>query len=63
MSYTDNTIMTWGAHKGKALANTPAKWLLWAWREIYHEEPDTSKPLSVYIFENLKAIESEAKTG
>jgi uncharacterized protein (DUF3820 family) len=55
---TDTTVMWFGAHKGKMMANIPAKYLLWLL--------DSGKcPLSLhnYINENLDALKTEVKNG
>jgi uncharacterized protein (DUF3820 family) len=49
--YTDKTLMPWGMHKGKALANVPDSYLLWAYTENKaHGE------LREYIKNNLASI-------
>ena len=55
--YTDKTLMPFGEHKGKALANVPASYLLWCLDEIKNLSP----PLKVYIEENKDGLTKEAK--
>lgn len=54
--FTDKTLMPFGAHKGIALANVPAGYLLWAYDNL-----TLSEPLKEYIKENLQALKQEAK--
>lgn len=54
MTYTDNTPMPWGKHKGKKLANVPADYLLW----LYDHDLKVG-PLRAYIEENMDALKSE----
>jgi uncharacterized protein (DUF3820 family) len=45
-TYTDKSLMPFGKHKGTALANVPASYLLW----IYDQPNfDKGSPLGVYI--------------
>lgn len=55
MSYTDNTPMPFGKHKGTALANVPAHYLLWVYRE-----GTSNNSLKQYIEDNMDAIKIEA---
>lgn len=55
--YTDKTLMPFGEHKGVALANVPARYLLWCLREISNLSP----PLKAYIEENKVGLEKKAK--
>ncbi len=57
VQYTDKTLMPFGEHKGIALANVPARYLLWCLREL----PNLSPPLKAYIEENKDLLEKEAK--
>lgn len=53
---TDTTLMPFGKHKGTALANIPASYLLY----IYHEFDLGKYPgLVEYIEDNLDEINSE----
>lgn len=48
--YTDNTIMKFGAHKGKKLGNVPDKYLLWWYTE---NKSNVNHPLHKYIVESF----------
>ena len=50
----DNTILTFGKHKGKKLANVPASYLLWL-----YEQPNLDFKLRIYIKENMEGLQSE----
>lgn len=54
----DNSEMPFGVHKGKKMANVPASYLLWLYRE-------KSPPSEIrrYIEENIDALEQEIKEG
>ncbi len=54
--YTDTTEMQFGIHKGKKLANIPADYLLWLYRN-----GKTNQPLKLYIEENKGFLEMEEK--
>ena len=51
---TDDSIITFGKHKGQKLANVPPEYLLWLYENgnIYGE-------LKAYIADNLEVIKSE----
>lgn len=53
---TDESIMTFGIHKDKKLANVPASYLIWLYdnKKCYGE-------LKKYIEENLDALQQETK--
>lgn len=53
---TDNSIMPFGKHQGEKLANVPAKYLLWLYKEnkCYGE-------LKKYIEENMDVLKSEVE--
>lgn len=52
----DNSIMPWGMHKGKKMANVPAKYLL------YLLQNGCSDPyVRAYIVENVEALQAEIK--
>ena len=56
--YTDKTILHYGnKHRGKALANVPASYLLF----IYNEEYTMPPQLKKYIKDNLEALQKEDK--
>ena len=56
--YTDETIMSFGKHKGKAFANVPAGWFIWAYDNIKN-----NPKLTAYIKKNLDAFELESRKG
>lgn len=52
---TDESLMPFGKHKGKAMANIPAHYLLWLW-----ENADSLRnPVKEYIERNLDVIKTE----
>lgn len=55
-TYTDQTVINFGKHKGKALANVPAVYLLW----IYNNKEFENPPLKQYILNNMDALNKEA---
>jgi hypothetical protein len=62
----DTDPMPFGKHKGTPLANVPAKYLLWLWKEVFFDKIASPSdyfryPLSKYIHENLHVLESEIK--
>lgn len=52
--FTDNSIMPFGMHKGKAMANVPANYLLWL-----NEQSVTHSQLKEYIKNNLDVLRSQ----
>jgi uncharacterized protein (DUF3820 family) len=56
MKYTDQTLMPFGMHKGKALGNVPADYLLFLYRKALNNEP-----LRRYIEDHLEILEAEEK--
>ena len=50
----DNTIITFGVHKGKKLANVPPKYLLWL-----DQQPWLNAGLKAYIKDNREVLEKE----
>jgi len=53
--FNDNSIMPFGAHRGKAMINVPAKYLLWLYNNGCNHEG-----IRKYIIENLDALNKEA---
>lgn len=53
---TDNSLMPYGKYKGKKMANIPASYLLWMYRN-----DKLFKALEVYVEENMDALEKEEK--
>jgi len=53
---SDQSIMTFGKYKGKALVAVPAHYLLWL-----YEQPSFDKlsPLGNYIYSNWSALQIE----
>lgn len=54
MTYTDNTVLTWGIWKGTKLANVPANYLLW----LYNNNKCDDN-LRKYIKENMDGLLKE----
>lgn len=55
ITYTDTTPMPFGKYKGTAMANVPAWYLIWLYRE---GSPGVVKP---YIQENFDVLLKEAE--
>jgi uncharacterized protein (DUF3820 family) len=51
---TDESIMPWGIHKGKKMANVPASYLLW----LYNNDKCFGN-VKFYIKENLDVLTKE----
>lgn len=51
----DTDHMPFGMHKGKALANVPAKYLIWL-----HEQGVVHEGVKKYIINNLDVLTKEA---
>lgn len=56
INYTDETAMTFGIHKGEKLANVPADYLMFLYRES-----KLTEPLKKYIEENKDILIAEEK--
>lgn len=54
---TDESLMPFGKHRGKAMSNVPARYLLWLWENAYN----LRNPLKDYIATNLDAIKKEVE--
>jgi len=54
---TNNSLMPFGKHKGKKMANVPYTYLLWLWRESNNKSGNVFD----YIRENLDALKAEEK--
>lgn len=52
----DNSVMPYGIHKGKKLANVPAQYLIWL-----YENNKCSGEVREYIKENLEVLKNENK--
>lgn len=62
MSYTDQSIMKFGQHKGKAFVNVPASWFLWAYENMFDNgKKNSTDPLCRYITDNLDILKTQAK--
>jgi uncharacterized protein (DUF3820 family) len=53
---TDNSIMTFGEHKGKKMANVPAYYLIWV-----YENNKCTPAVAKYVSQNYDDLKSEAK--
>ena len=53
--FTDDTVLTFGRHKGKKLANVPADWLLW----YLEKATNQNRALVDYIVENKMILLQE----
>lgn len=56
MNLTDNSPMPFGKHKGTAMANVPANYLMW----LYNENK-CNKKVRDYIDDNLDVLTNEIK--
>lgn len=56
----DNTVMWFGQHKGKELANVPASWMMWWYNENPNPVYSNHKKLREYIQANIQSISTEA---
>ena len=54
--FDDNSIMPFGKHKGKAMANVPADHLLWLYEQDWLRDP-----VKTYIERNLDVLKKEIK--
>jgi uncharacterized protein (DUF3820 family) len=64
MIFTDDTIMSFGEHGGKKLANVPASYLLWLkgeWDAGRFVNTETNRALRSYIEENLDVLKMEIR--
>ena len=65
MKFTDESVMPFGKHKGKKMANVPAQYLLWIWentnRGINNAFYRINRNVFDYIEQNLKDLKIEAK--
>ncbi len=52
---TEESIITFGAHKGKKLIDVPASYLIWL-----YENDKCSNELKEYISDNMDALKIEA---
>lgn len=52
----DNTILTFGTHKGKALANIPDSWFIWM-----YDNGKLSGELKKYAEDNIRVLQIQAE--
>ena len=65
MALTDESIMPFGKHKGKEMANVPASYLLWIYDEWTLTNPRfgfVHQEVKAYIEENLDVLKKEVKS-
>lgn len=65
MALTDESIMPFGKHKGKEMANVPASYLLWIYDEWTLPNPRfgfVHQEVKEYIEENLDVLKKEVKS-
>jgi uncharacterized protein (DUF3820 family) len=65
MALTDESIMPFGKHKGKEMANVPASYLLWIYDEWTLPNPRfgfVHQEVKTYIEENLDVLKKEVKS-
>lgn len=65
MILTDESPMPFGKHKGTAMANVPADYLLWMWNKQGSTKPfgEAAQAVMDYITENLEALKQEVRTS
>lgn len=63
MELTDKSPMPFGKHKGTAMANVPASYLLWLWEQWNNSMPEgyANESVKAYIKDNLDELEMEVK--
>ena len=57
---TDDDKMPFGKHKGMAMKNVPATYLLWLYGEM-EAKKQSQGPVFLYIKDNLKVLEKEVE--
>ena len=55
---SDESIMPWGKHQGKQMADVPAEYLIW----LYDNQKCSGK-VKIYIVQNLDVIRNQAKAN
>ena len=55
---TDNSPFPFGQHKGKAMINVPAQYLLWCLEQDWFKSWEA---VELYILDNKEVIEQQAK--
>lgn len=60
---TDKSRMPWGKWKGTQMANVPADYLLWLYREWTGEQKNISvdEQVKAYIEDNMDVLKEEVK--
>lgn len=53
---TDNSLMPFGQYQGEKMANIPASYLVWLYKEGV-----TDRAVKEYIEENMDALEAELR--
>lgn len=59
VTFTGNSIMPFGAHKGKKLIDVPAEYLLYL---SSRSDWDTLSPLGRYVTTDIDALKQQAKS-
>lgn len=65
MALTDESIMPFGKHKGKEMANVPASYLLWIYDEWTLPNPRfgfVHQEVKAYIEKNMDVLRKEVKS-
>lgn len=60
--YDDKTPMPFGAHRGIALANVKASYLIWLWDSSEQGKRLSDAKLARYISENIQALRLEIES-
>lgn len=55
----DNSIISFGKHKGEKLIDVPASYLLWLWTNKNKAQEEKNPELFTYICDNLEVIRKE----
>ena len=65
MILTDESPMPFGKHKGTAMANVPADYLLWMWNKQGSTKPfgEAAQAVKIYTSQNLDALKLEVRTS
>lgn len=56
----DDSLMPFGIHKGKAMVNVPASYLLYIYKNTYNNTLQKNSDVSHYIYDNLEDLKKEA---
>jgi uncharacterized protein (DUF3820 family) len=52
----DDSLMPWGKHKGKTMAQVPDEYLLWLYENV-----TVTGPVKRYVTDNIDAIKANVK--